>query len=303
MTALLSNPLAGLGLALLAGLGVSLVMAGPRRMSPASLATSRRQARRRRLEDLLVQAGLDGLGLREFAAVSAVLFVVGALAGWALFPGNVLWLATGAVAAAVPLLSARQRRSRRLEQARDVWPRMIEELRIQAVSLGRSIPQALFAVGRRAPEEMRTAFAAGHREWMISTDFERTLGVLKAQLADPTADAIFETLLIAHEVGGTDVDRRLSALVDDRVLDLQGRKDARSKQAGARFARNFVLVVPLGMALVGQSIGPGAAAYRSAGAQVAVVVALGLIAGCWAWAGRLMRLPAEQRVFYDDGTP
>ncbi len=84
------------------------------------------------------------------------------------------------------------------------------------------------------------------REWLLSTDFERTLRVLKANLADPTADAVCETLLVAHEVGGTDLDRRLEALVDDRVQDTQGRKDARAKQAGARFARRFVLIVPAG---------------------------------------------------------
>lgn len=297
--ALVDNGLVGLSLALMAGIGMYL-MVGTSRLRTAGSASRRRVSRRRRMEDLLVQAGLDGVGMREFGAVTVVLFAIGALVGWALFPGSVLWLAIGALAASLPLLSAQKRRSRRLELARDVWPRMIEELRIQAVSLGRSIPQALFAVGRRAPEEMHTAFAAAHREWLISTDFDRTLAVLKAQLADPTADAVCETLLIAHEIGGTDVDHRLSALIDDRILDLQGRKDARSKQAGARFARAFVLVVPLGMALVGQSIGPGAASYRTPAAQLAVIVALALIGSCWFWAGRLMRLPVEDRVFYDE---
>jgi tight adherence protein B len=176
---------------------------------------------------------------------------------------------------------------------------MLEELRLQAVSLGRSLPQALFIVGRRGPQEMQAAFAAAHREWLISTDFDRTLDVLKAHLADPTADAVCETLLIAHEVGGSDVDRRLAALIEDRILDLQGRKDARAKQAAARFARWFVLVVPAGMALVGLSIGEGRAAYASAAGQIAVLIAIGLIGLCWLWANQLFRLPQEQRVFVE----
>ena len=103
-------------------------------------------------------------------------------------------------------------------------------------SVGRSVPQALFEVGRGSPEELRPAFEAAHRQWLISTDFERSVAVLKAGLADATADAACETLLVAHEVGGTDVQRRLSALVEDRVADLQGRKDARARQAGVRFS-------------------------------------------------------------------
>ena len=101
------------------------------------------------------------------------------------------------------------------------------------------------------PSALRPAFAAAQREWLLSTDFARTVAVLKAGLADPTADAACETLLVAHEVGGADLDRRLRALADDRTLDVQGRKDARSRQAGVRFARRFVLLVPLGMAMVG----------------------------------------------------
>ena len=174
---------------------------------------------------------------------------------------------------------------------------MIEELRLQATTLGRSIPQALFDVGGRAPVELRPAFAAAQREWLITTDFTRTLDVLKARLADPTADAVCETLLVAHEVGGTDLDRRLEALIDDRIQDTQGRKDARARQAGARFARRFVLIVPAGMALAGMSVGTGRAAYQTPTGQVLVVVAIALVIACWVWAGRIMQLPEEERVF------
>jgi tight adherence protein B len=113
---------------------------------------------------------------------------------------------------------------------------MIEEIRIQAASLGRSIPQALFEVGRRGPIELRPAFEAAHREWLLSTDFERTVAVLKERLADPTADTACETLLIAHELGGADLERRLEALAEDRRKDMQNRKDARARQAGVCFS-------------------------------------------------------------------
>jgi tight adherence protein B len=254
-------------------------------------------ARRRRRRDWMVQAGLADVALREVAAVVAALGVLGAVAAYAVFGGVLPALAAGAFAATFPLASYRARRRARRAAAMDAWPRLLEELRILTSSLGRSIPQALFEVGRRAPEELRPAFAIAQREWLLSTDFARTLRVLKAQLADPTADAVCETLLVAHEVGGTDLDRRLEALIDDRVQDTQGRKDARAKQAGARFARRFVLIVPAGMAMAGMSVGTGRAAYQTASGQLLVVVAIALVVGCWLWAGRIMALPEEQRVF------
>ncbi len=268
------------------GLGVA-----PRR------ARASRHRRRPTARELLVQAGIPDLRLAEFGAVSGALAIVGALIGWGIFGsiGPAMMFALGA--GFVPIGAARQSRERRRSLARESWPRMIEELRLQAVSLGRSIPQALFEVGARGPEELRPAFAAARREWMISTDFDRTLAVLKDQLADPTADAVCETLLIAHEIGGQEVDARLRDLVEDRIMDLEGRKDAEARQSGAKFARVFVLVVPMGMAVVGLTIGDGRVAYQSAAGQLGVLIALGMIAACWIWAARIMKLPSEQRVF------
>ena len=247
----------------------------------------------------LVQAGLADVRPAEFVGVVSVLFVVGAALGFAVFGGVVPTTAIGMFSATFPVASARSRRSGRRALAQDAWPRMLEEIRVQTSALGRSIPQALFEVGRRAPKEMRPAFDAAQREWLISTDFERTLRMLKSRLADPTADATCETLLIAHELGGSDLERRLEALIEDRVLDTQGRKDARAKQAGVRFARRFVLLVPLGMAVAGMSVGNGRSAYRTAEGQLLVVLGIGMVVVCWVWAGRLMRLPEEQRVFYE----
>jgi tight adherence protein B len=122
---------------------------------------------------------------------------------------------------------------------------------------------------------------------------------LKTRLADPTADAACETLLVAHEVGGSDIDRRLAALVEDRIADVQGRKDAAAKQAGVRFARRFTLFVPVGMALAGLSIGNGRQAYQTPVGQVGTLVAILMVVACWLWAGSIMKLPEEERVFFE----
>jgi tight adherence protein B len=246
-----------------------------------------------------VQAGLDGVDPAAFAGVVAALAVVSGLLAYGLFGGVAPAVVAAAFGATFPAASYRRRRATRRAKAQEAWPRMIEEIRILTGSLGRSIPQALFDVGRRGPEDLRPAFAAAQREWLLSTDFERTLRVLKDRLADPTADAACETLLIAHDLGGTDLDRRLAALAEDRIQDTQGRKDARAKQAGVRFARRFVLAVPIGMALAGLSVGNGRAAYGTPLGQLLVVCGIGLTALCWVWAGRIMRLPDEQRVFVE----
>jgi tight adherence protein B len=289
-------------LAFAAGAGTYLVFTsavlGWRGLRPPS--TTPGHDRRRggsRLRRELEALGLGRMEARELGGVVATLFLLGGLGGWALFGGVLPALALGGFTAGLPIAALRHRRRTQLARAQEAWPRMIDEIRVLTSASGRSIPQALFEVGQRAPDELRPAFAAAKREWLLSTDFARTLRLLKARLADPTADAACETLLIAHELGGTDLDGRLDDLAHDRRQDVQGRKDARAKQAGARFARRFVLIVPLGMALAGMSVGNGRAAYQTAFGQVVVVVALALVIACWVWAGLVMRLPDQERVF------
>ena len=258
---------------------------------------SERDRRRPHARDWMAQAGLVDVAPREFCTVVLSLTALGAVGGYLVFGTAVPALATAGFAGAAPVASYRRRRARRMAVAREAWPAMIEEIRLRTGSLGRSIPQALFEVGARGPVEMRPAFEAAHREWLLTTDFERTVEVLKDRLADPTADVTCETLLVAHEIGGADLGRRLAALAEDRILDLQGRKDAKAKQAGARLARRFVVLVPIGMALAGMQVGEGRAAYSTPLGQVVALVAIALVAICWFWAGRIMRLPDDERVF------
>ncbi|MEZ5141092.1 MAG: hypothetical protein R2726_01030 [Acidimicrobiales bacterium] len=260
-------------------------------------APSRARRRRRAARTWLAQAGLDDVPPAEAAVAVAGVGGLGALVGYALFGGSVAAVVCGVLAAAAPVTGWHQRRQTRRAHAQEAWPRLIEEIRILTSSGGRSVPQALFEAGARGPVALQDAFAAAHRQWLLSTDFDRTLDLLKARLADPTADAACETLLVAHQVGGTDLARRLEALAEDRLQDSQGRKDARARQAGVRFARRFTLIVPLGMALAGVSLGTGRDAYQTPTGQAIVVVALLLTVACWWWAGRIMRLPDEQRVF------
>jgi tight adherence protein B len=255
------------------------------------------EAGRQAAAEWLARAGLADVKPGQFGAVMVMLFVVGSSFTFALFGAVAAALCGGALAALAPVAAHRSRAERRQAQAREAWPRLIEEIRLLTGSVGRSIPQALLDVGRHGPVELRPAFRAAEREWLISTDFRRTVAVLKDQLADPTADVIGETLLVAYEVGGSELSHKLAALAEDRTEDLQNRRDALAQQSGVRFARRFVLIVPLGMAVAGLTIGSGRAAYQTGLGQLAVLVAVVALAACWIWAGRLLRLPEEGRVF------
>lgn len=222
---------------------------------------------------------------------------VGGVAAWVLFGSLLASTVAAALSAGVPAGNAASRRKRRVQTARQAWPRMLAEIRVQIANRGRSIPAALFAAGTHAPLPMRAGFSSAARNWAFGTDFEASLRTLKAALRDPIADAVCETLLAAHQIGGVDLDARLRALAQAAQAEAAAREDARAKQAGARFARIFVLVVPAVMAFIGLSVGRGRAAYQMPNGQLLVALSLLAMAGCWLWAGRIMAIPQRRRVF------
>ena len=242
-------------------------------------------------------AGIDGVGVPQAVGTCALVGSAAAALTLAVFGTPLPALAVGLLAASFPLGAVRARRSASRRRATEAWPRLLEEVALLSGSAGRSLPQALFEAGSHAGPELAPAFAAAHRHWLVTTDFARSLEVLTTRLADPTADAACETLLVAHEVGGSDVPARLVGLVEDRRTDVNGRKDAWARQAGVRFARRFVLWVPAGMALAGLSIGDGRAAYQQPGGQLIALLGVVLVALCWLWSGRILVLPEEERVF------
>src|SRR3954452_3266688 len=193
----------GLVLALVAAYGVHLVYTSLamhwRGLRPGAVVE--RRARSTRWDDWLVQSGLDTTPV-EIIAVEAVLVIVGGGVAWALFGGGVPPLTGAAGVGLAPIAAARRRRYVRRTQAREAGPRLIEEIRIGTTTLGRSIPQALFEVGERAPDDLRPAFEAARREWLLSTDFERTISVLTGRLAPATPAAGWETLPVAPPIGG-----------------------------------------------------------------------------------------------------
>ncbi|HYF45962.1 MAG TPA: hypothetical protein VD926_07095 [Acidimicrobiales bacterium] len=222
--------------------------------------------------------------------------LVGTLLG-ALALGGPAAVAVGGLAGACSLLGRRSVDAARRDQARRLWPALLEEVRVLTTSGGRSIPRALLEAGARTPAPTIEAFEAARQTWRVSADFDRTVRTLKEQLAEPSTDLVAETLLVTHELGGTDVGRRLARLAEDRRRDLAARDLAMAKLAGARFARRFVIVVPLGMAAAGQAVGTGRSAFASPGGQAVGLLAAATVAGCWLWAGSLLRLPDEPRVF------
>lgn len=277
-------------LATTAAIGVALIVWAPHLRLPTVRRTTTGDARpanaRRSIGTTGVLAALH-LGAAGLGAVLASI----------LFGGPVPFLFGATAGATLPILQTRAARSAARNVVIEAWPGIVEHLRVETQTLGRSIPLAVVDLAETAPGPLRPVFERARRTWRLTGDLAATLAVIQDGFAEPGVDMTCEVLQLAHELGGPSLDGRLRDLAEDRRTELAHRREARSRQAGVRLARNLVLIVPLGMAAAGSLIGTGRSAYSTPGGQAVVALAAFLVAGCWSWSSTYLRMPAPPRLF------
>lgn len=192
----------------------------------------------------------------------------------------------------------RQVASRRRMRA-EVWPSVLDAMRIDLGFNPVPLGDALFAAAHALPAAVRVKFVAAERVWRNTLDLPRAVAVVASAFDDPVTDVVCESLRTMHALPQAAAHRRLAVIAQDVRTTVQHVKDADALLAGARFARRFVLIVPLVMGAVGVWVGEGRQAYATATGQWVGVAALTAMAACWWWAGRLLAVPQPPRVFRD----
>ncbi|MEL7206979.1 MAG: type II secretion system F family protein [Actinomycetota bacterium] len=232
--------------------------------------------------------------LRSFGPV-AVGGALAASATWLAVGGTVPVVVAGLLGSVAPSRLRRRELERRADRLADAWPRLLDEARVLCGPGGQSLPQAVFQAGTRADRDLRSTMDEAEHTYRLTGDFDAALESVRSRLTDPTTHLVCSTLSAVHgSAGGTQHDQ-LGRLADDRRRDASTRRNAQAQLAGARFARRFVVLVPPGMAVAGQAVGTGRSAFTTATGQAAAVVALVVVAGCWAWSGRLLVVPLPGR--------
>jgi tight adherence protein B len=247
------------------------------------------------LDDMLVQAGVEGLSVGALIA-ACVVFGITVFAGVAVVSGAPPVAACFAVMAGwAPVALVRYRASRRQANLRELWPDVVDNL-ASAVRAGLSLPEAIAQAGERGPEPLRPAFTRFAQDYRATGRFGESLSALKDRLADPVADRLVEALRLTREVGGSDLGRLLRTLSAFLREDLRTRGELEARQSWTVAAARLAVAAPwLILGLLATRPGALDAYNRPAGF---VVLAIGAVASVIAY--RLMlrigRLPEEGRV-------
>lgn len=278
---------------LLAGLGLLLIwqaLSGPSSSRERTTPTVRERA-----AELIARAGIESVTPAGLLSCCLAAGVITGLVFLALARTWTVAVAFAAFAAYAPVALVRRRARLRRDELRDLWPDVVDNL-ASAVRAGLSMPEALTQVGVRGPVPLRRPFARFGEDYRATGRFSDCLDRLKAQLADPVADRIVESLRLAREVGGTDLGRLLRTLSAFLREDARTRAELETRQGWTVNAARLAVAAPwilLGMlsvrteAVRAYDSGPGVVVL-GAGAAVCVVAYRLML--------RLGRLPEEQRV-------
>ncbi len=248
-----------------------------------------------RLRPLLTSAGLGGVSVGGFVAVSAVCACGAAVVVLLASRTAPVALVFGVMGGYLPFAVVRGRARRRQRELAEVWPEAVDNL-ASAVRAGLSLPEALGALSERGPEPLRAAFAGFALDYQVSGRFGEALDRLKDRLADPVGDRVVESLRVAREVGGGDLGRLLRSLSAFLRDDARTRAELQARQSwtvnGARLAVAAPWLVLLLMSLQPEVI----QRYASPAGVVVLTGGAVLCALAYRLMVRIGQLPVEHRI-------
>jgi len=237
-------------------------------------ARARRQSRIRPWFD---EAGLAGVPLTVVGVVMiTVAVIVGAIAT-AIIPLPSIAPLGIVVGCGVPIIALASARDRRRQRARALWPDVIDSVRV-ALRSGSTLTDAVTSVSTMIPGEWRPAWRELESNLRRGSDPDIALRRLQRALADPIADRVVESIVVAREYGGTELPAVLSELGRSVRRDSAMRNEAQSRQSWVRHAATLGVVSPWIVLALLASRPENREAYSSVAGTLLIVVSAGATA-------------------------
>ena len=203
------------------------------------------------LRQWLDECGLSGVSLGVLALVLTIVALAVAGVVSVIVPIPVLGpiAAVAGIALPIALLDAARTRRRTLAEAR--WPDVIDAIRM-ALRAGAPLHESFAAATSQVPAEWTGSWNRAVSELARGASTETVLLSFRAERAEPIADRVCESIVIASEVGGTELPRVLEELSRSVRDDVRLRREATCRQSWVRNAARlgscapWVIVVMLG---------------------------------------------------------
>jgi tight adherence protein B len=181
------------------------------------------------------------------------------------------------VGCGVPIIALASARDRRRQRARALWPDVIDSIRV-ALRSGSTLTDAVTAAATIVPREWRTAWTELESNLRRGSDVDSAMRRLQRELADPIADRVVESIVVAREYGGTALPVVLAELGRSVRRESAMRHEAQSRQSWVRHAATLGVVSPWIVLALLASRPENRETYSTVAGTLLIVVSAGVTA-------------------------
>ena len=204
--------------------------------------------------------------------------------------------AFGVLAAGIAFVTFRAKSALNESALVAAWPEVIDHLR-SGIQSGLSLSESLAGLATRGPELLRPAFIRFKATLFRNGDLSEAIEELKGTFAHHGSDQIFEALLIAKTLGGSELLQILRTLGDFLRQDLALRREIDVKHGWIKNSAHISAAAPWILLLLLSTQPSTARAYSTPTGALILIAGLFMTAIAYFWMNRLGRLPQTPRVF------
>lgn len=209
-----------------------------------------------------------------------------------------IFISFGVSSAAGSILFISQMRAinQREWELTQILPELIDHL-ISGIQSGLSLNEVLVNLHQRGPKVTQPFFLEFHEELITGESFEEAIAGLQRNFGVRAADQLFESLIFAKSLGGSDLLSVLRQLGDFIRQDIALRREIQAKQGWIKNSAHLSAIAPWILLLLLAAQPSTSQAFSTP--QGALILSFGVVmtALAYLWMGKLSQLPSAKRVF------
>jgi tight adherence protein B len=193
-------------------------------------------------------------------------------------------------------VGTRRREARNSQALMSAMPEIIDHI-ISGIQSGLSLNESLTSLSARGPLISQAMFKEHGIRMGGGTKFEESVAILQDEFSLRSADQLFESLLFAKTLGGTELVTLLRQLGDFTRQDLALRHEIEAKQSWIRNSAHLSSAAPWLLLLLLSTQPSTAATYATSAGITVLFIGVMMTLTAYLWMGRLARLPEPPRIF------
>jgi tight adherence protein B len=205
-------------------------------------------------------------------------------------------IAIALVVSVLSFFAGKHLEDKRSWQLFEVLPELIDQI-ISGVQSGLSLNQSLISLESRGPRITQPIFFRFKEAAFAGASFENSISQLQADFSLAAADQLFEALVFAKNLGGSELLALLRQLGDFTRQDLALRREISAKQGWIKNSAHLSAGAPWLLLLLLSAQPATAESFRSSTGALVLGLGVLLTVIAYIWMGLLSRLPEPARIF------